>query len=277
MSGPLLPYTRAANSSSSSSWGSRYHCKVAFSAHGGSLGPAGGCGSSRARLVAAATPACLKGCLRTALAPQRWAPHCLVLENDPQCSHATTTSLGLVEATLICCRYRGHVSLKTIKDVAFVGPQQDMVAAGSDDGRVFIWDRDTGLFWWGRCTGEASQQCGCTGWMYLVVVGIGGVLMPSSTHSSSHACLSTPSLVSGQVLPQRTQLWVAVCWRCDLSFPYAPRLLVPPLPAPCHPQAPLSPPSEATAMSSTASTATPRPPCWPPVASMQQSSCGAPA
>lgn len=42
------------------------------------------------------------------------------------------------------CRYRGHVSLKTIKDVSFVGPRQEMVAAGSDDGRMFIWDRYTG-------------------------------------------------------------------------------------------------------------------------------------
>jgi WD40 repeat protein len=41
-------------------------------------------------------------------------------------------------------RYRGHVSVKTIKDVTFVGPTQSMVAAGSDDGRMFIWDRYTG-------------------------------------------------------------------------------------------------------------------------------------
>jgi hypothetical protein len=36
------------------------------------------------------------------------------------------------------------VSLKTIKDVAFIGHQQAMVAAGSDDGRMFIFDRHTG-------------------------------------------------------------------------------------------------------------------------------------
>lgn len=44
----------------------------------------------------------------------------------------------------VASRYRGHASVKTIKDVAFVGPNQSMVAAGSDDGRMFIWDRYTG-------------------------------------------------------------------------------------------------------------------------------------
>ncbi len=42
-------------------------------------------------------------------------------------------------------RYRGHVSRQTIKDVAFVGPGDCAVASGSDDGRMFIWDRYTGM------------------------------------------------------------------------------------------------------------------------------------
>ncbi len=40
--------------------------------------------------------------------------------------------------------FRGHNSQQTIKDVAFVGPDDCAVAAGSDDGRMFIWDRATG-------------------------------------------------------------------------------------------------------------------------------------
>ena len=42
-------------------------------------------------------------------------------------------------------RYRGHISRLTIKDVAFVGPGDCAVASGSDDGRMFIWDRFTGV------------------------------------------------------------------------------------------------------------------------------------
>lgn len=53
-------------------------------------------------------------------------------------------------------RYRGHVSLKTIKDVSFVGPDQSMVAAGSDDGRMFIWDRYTGEIQM-RCPDRTDQ------------------------------------------------------------------------------------------------------------------------
>ena len=41
-------------------------------------------------------------------------------------------------------RYRGHISRQTIKDVSFVGPSDNAVAAGSDDGRMFLWDRCTG-------------------------------------------------------------------------------------------------------------------------------------
>ena len=42
-------------------------------------------------------------------------------------------------------RYRGHISRLTIKDVAFVGPGDCAVASGSDDGRMYIWDRCTGV------------------------------------------------------------------------------------------------------------------------------------
>lgn len=41
-------------------------------------------------------------------------------------------------------RYRGHRSMQTIKDVSFVGPDDCAVASGSDDGRMFIWDRRSG-------------------------------------------------------------------------------------------------------------------------------------
>ncbi|KAK9903580.1 hypothetical protein WJX75_009241 [Coccomyxa subellipsoidea] len=41
-------------------------------------------------------------------------------------------------------RYRGHINQQTIKDVAFVGPDDCAVAAGSDCSRLFLWDRATG-------------------------------------------------------------------------------------------------------------------------------------
>ena len=79
-------------------------------------------------------------------------PHLSTLGTD-RCSHQPDTSRPppshppLHPPILFTIRYRGAVSLKTIKDVSFVGPDQSMVAAGSDDGRLFIWERYTGGWW----------------------------------------------------------------------------------------------------------------------------------
>lgn len=40
--------------------------------------------------------------------------------------------------------YGGHSNSETIKDVAFVGPNDEVVAAGSDNGCMFLWDRVSG-------------------------------------------------------------------------------------------------------------------------------------
>jgi nuclear receptor interaction protein len=55
-------------------------------------------------------------------------------------------------------RYRGHISRQTIKDVAFVGPDDCAVAAGSDDGRMFLWDRATGALAMHACTMLDNHQ-----------------------------------------------------------------------------------------------------------------------
>ncbi|PWN24928.1 WD40 repeat-like protein [Jaminaea rosea] len=46
-------------------------------------------------------------------------------------------------------RYRGHINVETVKDVAFLygtgsgGERKDFVCSGSDDGHFFIWSRET--------------------------------------------------------------------------------------------------------------------------------------
>lgn len=42
--------------------------------------------------------------------------------------------------------YRGHLNIRTTKSVSFLGSEQNIVAAGSDDGRMFLWDRETGTY-----------------------------------------------------------------------------------------------------------------------------------
>eukprot|EP01127_Copromyxa_protea_P010972 TRINITY_DN2727_c0_g1_i3.p1 TRINITY_DN2727_c0_g1~~TRINITY_DN2727_c0_g1_i3.p1 ORF type:complete len:326 (-),score=65.71 TRINITY_DN2727_c0_g1_i3:113-1090(-) len=40
-------------------------------------------------------------------------------------------------------RYSGHCNVRTVKGVSFFGPEDNYVCSGSDDGRIFIWDKLT--------------------------------------------------------------------------------------------------------------------------------------
>jgi len=55
---------------------------------------------------------------------------------------AAETEAGVVRTYLQ--RYSGHRSSDTIKGCAFCGPSSEFVVSGSDDWRIFIWERDTG-------------------------------------------------------------------------------------------------------------------------------------
>eukprot|EP01134_Creolimax_fragrantissima_P004371 CFRG4371T1 len=41
-------------------------------------------------------------------------------------------------------KFSGHCNIKTIKDVNFYGPDSEYVMSGSDDGRVYVWEKDSG-------------------------------------------------------------------------------------------------------------------------------------
>ncbi|KAG1755653.1 WD40 repeat-like protein [Suillus lakei] len=41
-------------------------------------------------------------------------------------------------------RFTGHCNVKTVKDVNFLGPHEEFVTSGSDDGNFFIWRKSTG-------------------------------------------------------------------------------------------------------------------------------------
>lgn len=40
--------------------------------------------------------------------------------------------------------HAGHRNAQTIKGVSFFGLRDEWVMSGSDDGHIYIWDRDTG-------------------------------------------------------------------------------------------------------------------------------------
>lgn len=41
-------------------------------------------------------------------------------------------------------KYGGHSNKETVKDVSFVGPNDEVIAAGSDNGCMYLWDRRSG-------------------------------------------------------------------------------------------------------------------------------------
>ncbi|KAF1991963.1 hypothetical protein K402DRAFT_450119 [Aulographum hederae CBS 113979] len=53
----------------------------------------------------------------------------------------------LAHASVPCApptrRYTGHCNVRTVKDVAFLGLNDEYVASGSDSGHLFIWDKKT--------------------------------------------------------------------------------------------------------------------------------------
>jgi len=69
-------------------------------------------------------------------------------EDDAESSDGETvregTSTSSVPVILPHTRYAGACNVETVKDVNFLGRQNEFVASGSDDGNFFIWRKDTG-------------------------------------------------------------------------------------------------------------------------------------
>eukprot|EP01112_Ceratiomyxa_fruticulosa_P000038 TRINITY_DN1002_c0_g1_i1.p1 TRINITY_DN1002_c0_g1~~TRINITY_DN1002_c0_g1_i1.p1 ORF type:complete len:552 (+),score=89.61 TRINITY_DN1002_c0_g1_i1:477-2132(+) len=59
-------------------------------------------------------------------------------------SFSPTTSRSethFIESPYYFQKYKGHCNVRTVKEVNFLGSSCDYVVSGSDDGRIFIWDR----------------------------------------------------------------------------------------------------------------------------------------
>eukprot|EP01126_Amoeba_proteus_P035371 TRINITY_DN3566_c0_g1_i3.p1 TRINITY_DN3566_c0_g1~~TRINITY_DN3566_c0_g1_i3.p1 ORF type:complete len:553 (-),score=146.63 TRINITY_DN3566_c0_g1_i3:526-2184(-) len=61
----------------------------------------------------------------------------------PTTTTTTTTSTQQVDF-FFKQRYSGHCNVQTVKCVSFYGPNSEYVCSGSDDGRIFIWDKKSG-------------------------------------------------------------------------------------------------------------------------------------
>jgi len=70
--------------------------------------------------------------------------------------------------------YTGARNVDTVKDVNFLGPNDDSVASGSDDGNFFIWDKHSGKLQ-GIYEGDSSVVNIIEGHPYFPLVAVSGI------------------------------------------------------------------------------------------------------
>jgi len=71
-------------------------------------------------------------------------------------------------------RYTGARNVSTIKDVNFLGPNDEWVTSGSDDGNIFIWDKKTGKLH-GIYEGDSSVVNMVQGHPELPLIAVSGI------------------------------------------------------------------------------------------------------
>ncbi|KDR83708.1 hypothetical protein GALMADRAFT_54302 [Galerina marginata CBS 339.88] len=79
-----------------------------------------------------------------------------------------------VPAIMPRCRYTGTRNVMTVKDVNFLGPDDEWVASGSDDGNFFVWNKQSGGVQ-GIYEGDSSVVNVIEGHPHLPVVAISGI------------------------------------------------------------------------------------------------------
>ncbi|KAG6831592.1 hypothetical protein H0H92_009065 [Tricholoma furcatifolium] len=86
--------------------------------------------------------------------------------------------------------YSGARNVRTTKDVNFLGPNDEYVASGSDDGNFFIWRKETGALH-GIYEGDGSVVNMIEGHPFLPLIAVSGIdytvklFAPSNTNSPS--------------------------------------------------------------------------------------------
>ncbi|KAG5351306.1 hypothetical protein C0989_007007 [Termitomyces sp. Mn162] len=92
---------------------------------------------------------------------------------DPR-QDAESNYLPSVSVVLPRQRYSGARNVATIKDVNFLGPNDELVASGSDDGNFFLWHKATGVLH-GIYEGDSSVVNMIEGHPYLPLVAVSGI------------------------------------------------------------------------------------------------------
>lgn len=99
-------------------------------------------------------------------------------------------------------RYAGHCNVETVKDVNFLGPEDQFVVSGSDDGHWFIWEKYTGRLR-DILEGDGSVVNVIEGHPYLPLVAVSGIDTTVKLFAPAHGPRSFSRLDNADNITQR--------------------------------------------------------------------------
>ncbi|KDQ64539.1 hypothetical protein JAAARDRAFT_187861 [Jaapia argillacea MUCL 33604] len=95
-------------------------------------------------------------------------------DDDDELGLEQPTAHGNVPLILPRRRFAGACNIRTVKDVNFLGPQDEFVVSGSDDGNFFMWKKATGSLH-GVYEGDGSVVNVIEGHPHLPLVAVSGI------------------------------------------------------------------------------------------------------
>ncbi|KJA30239.1 hypothetical protein HYPSUDRAFT_81859 [Hypholoma sublateritium FD-334 SS-4] len=109
-------------------------------------------------------------------------------------------------------RFFGARNARTVKDVNFLGPNDDWIVSGSDDGHFFIWDKSGGNLH-GIYEGDSSVVNVVEGHPYLPLVAVSGIdhtikiFHPTRSPSSFSRMANSKEIMENNMRPQSSPAW----------------------------------------------------------------------
>ncbi|PIL37152.1 hypothetical protein GSI_00844 [Ganoderma sinense ZZ0214-1] len=98
----------------------------------------------------------------------------LVDEDERPIEHQGDERYSSIPTIFPRARFEGICNVETIKDVNFLGPRDEFVVSGSDDGNWFMWEKDTGKLH-DILEGDGSVVNVIEGHPYLPLVAVSGI------------------------------------------------------------------------------------------------------
>ncbi|KAI0650815.1 WD40 repeat-like protein [Trametes meyenii] len=95
-------------------------------------------------------------------------------EDEPASRFWSDERYGQVPTIMPRSRFAGACNVETVKDVNFLGPRDEFIVSGSDDGNWFMWEKNTGRLH-NILEGDGSVVNVIEGHPYLPLVAVSGI------------------------------------------------------------------------------------------------------